>query len=120
MRAILWGGVAAVVAAAAAPGLCAGGLLTSLHDRFVCCPKSCGGCDEVQCQRRVARCCPAQLYRAGRACAGAGDSGCVFRRDAAAAAPAAAGGARVAGFCAAGARGNERGVVADAKPGERL
>ncbi|KAH8052066.1 glycosyl transferase [Aureococcus anophagefferens] len=68
---------------------------------MVCCPKFCGGCDEVQCQLRQARCCPAQIYKAGRACRGAGDAGCVFPREA---------DNGTFAFC----RGNARGAVGDA------
>ena len=67
----------------------------------MCCPKFCGGCDEVQCQLRQARCCPAQIYKAGRACRGAGDAGCVFPREA---------DNGTFAFC----RGNARGAVGDA------
>ncbi|KAH8079534.1 glycosyl transferase [Aureococcus anophagefferens] len=68
---------------------------------MVCCPKFCGGCDEVQCQLRQARCCPAQIYKAGRACRGAGDAGCVFPREA---------DDGTFAFC----RGNASGAVGDA------
>lgn len=116
MRPVLWAAAAltACAASAAAP-LCATGLKTSLHDHVVCCPRSCKTCDEVQCQRRNAKCCPAQIYKGGRACARAADVGCVHRRDSAADG-ARNRGARVAGFCRAGTRGNERRVATCCAP----